>query len=238
MIGEVVDNRDPEKQGRVRLRVFGFNDERDRSGNYVTPTDALLWAKNGNGIFGGSPSGAGSFSVPKVGSMVHCEGDRYNLTYYENLHISKELIEDIGDAYVSAHVLLHDTDLGGGDGSREGEHIKVYFTDDEGFVIDYATPAGSNKIKMSPDNAISIENASGVKISIEGTDITVTGVGTLDLQADEIKLGKNSSKHLLTVEKFQEMFNGHTHPTTAQGSPTAPPAVPMMGDGRTDNITC
>lgn len=234
MIAEVIDIEDPKKEGRVKLRIMGQNDQKDSDGNYKIPSDALPWARNGNGHSGGSSSGSGEFSLPKVGSIVRCEGSVYNLIYYESVHISKELLKDIADSYQTSHVIIHDTDLGGGDGSREGEYIKVYFTDNQGFIIDYKTPNGNNKIHLGCDDNISIENAYGVKISIEGKDVTMSGIGTLDIQAEDIKLGKGASKRLLTADEFRTVFNTHTHPTN-YGYTLAP--TPMKGEGISNHVT-
>ena len=69
--GTVVDIEDPLNIGRIKVAVFGFFDE----------LDPLLipWATPGNGWSAGSVSGAGSFSIPKLGTVVDVQFDNGNI---------------------------------------------------------------------------------------------------------------------------------------------------------------
>jgi len=233
MIGKVIDNQDPEKKGRVKLRIIGLTDDVDASGNFLIPTNMLAWARNGNGNVGGDSTGAGNFSVPKLNAMVRCEGDLYSQVYFEQIDLNEKMLEEIGGNYEAAHVLLYDTDLAG-DGSRKDEHIKIYFTDNTGVVVEYKTPSGVNAIRMTADDAISIENASGVKISIDGKDISITGVDNFDLQAKSITLGDGKTESAMTFESFRSMFNQHTHLTNY--GPTQPPQIPATTQGKSGHV--
>lgn len=69
--GVVEDNKDPQKAGRVRVRVFGLHTEQ----KYPTetegiPTEELPWAEPCLPIMEGSISGFGMWSVPVQGSHV------------------------------------------------------------------------------------------------------------------------------------------------------------------------
>ena len=84
-IGVVEDNKDPLKQGRVRVRVIGLHSENKSPSNTDgIPTADLPWAIPGNPIFEGSNSGYGFFSVPIQGSMVALFfiGDDHNYPCY------------------------------------------------------------------------------------------------------------------------------------------------------------
>ena len=60
--GTVVDIEDPLKIGRVRIEVFGFFDGLE--------PNLIPWATPATSNTGGSDSGGGFFSVPKLGSVV------------------------------------------------------------------------------------------------------------------------------------------------------------------------
>jgi hypothetical protein len=69
--GVVEDRDDPEKRGRVRLRVFGIHSEsKEKNDTSGIPTDELPWAEPALPIFEGSVSGFGIFNVPVTGSHV------------------------------------------------------------------------------------------------------------------------------------------------------------------------
>lgn len=69
--GVIEENNDPEKLGRCRIRVFGIHShnkiQEEMDG---IPTDELPWAEPVMGLFGGSVSGFGSWTVPLQGSHV------------------------------------------------------------------------------------------------------------------------------------------------------------------------
>ena len=69
--GVVEDRNDPEKAGRVKVRVFGVHSERREKSNIEgIPTDELPWAEPAMGLIEGSISGFGLWSVPLQGSHV------------------------------------------------------------------------------------------------------------------------------------------------------------------------
>ena len=72
--GKVVDNKDPIKKGRCRIRVFGIYG--DSIGD-----DDLPWADNDSSFNG---SEVGSFVVPPVGALVNVRfnGNDFNLPRY------------------------------------------------------------------------------------------------------------------------------------------------------------
>lgn len=74
--GLVVDNKDPEKAGRVRVRVAGLHDN--------IPDDHLPWAINGNASGRGPSSNAAQVRIPHKGSRVKVnfqQGDPTNPEY-------------------------------------------------------------------------------------------------------------------------------------------------------------
>jgi hypothetical protein len=202
-LGHVEDTEDPNFDGRCRIRVFGKMDQRidleDPNSEFVIPTDKLPWARPSNLNTGGSDSGGGSFDPPKLGSIVEItfdNGNLYSPVYGHAVYVSDELKEEIQASYPNAHVLIYDTafgqsmdDSGEVTNDREGEGMKVYFTEEKGFMIDYATSEGSTTFNLKPDNSVEVTNPNGdtVVMSNDGNiNFTHTGTVTFDAGGDAI----------------------------------------------------
>lgn len=178
----IVENTDDDLfEGRCKIRVYGKMDQRqdpeDPQSAYVMPTDSLPWARPSVASSGGSNSGSGTFSVPKIGTILRVtfdNGNYYSPVYHESLYPSDETRAEIEAAYPNSHVLIYDTafgltgDLQSGNpevtNEREGEHIKVFFTEEKGLMMDYTTTEGPTTINIKPDNSVEIINANGDSI--------------------------------------------------------------------------
>lgn len=80
--GVIEDNRDPEKRGRCRIRIFGIHtDVKEKTKFEGIPTDELPWAEPAYSLMEGGVSGFGSWCVPVQGSQV--------FLFFENGHILK-----------------------------------------------------------------------------------------------------------------------------------------------------
>ena len=78
--GVVEDRNDPEKAGRVRVRVWGVHSNlRVKDVREGIPTEELPWAEPAMGLIEGSVSGFGLWSVPLQGSHV--------FVFFENGHV-------------------------------------------------------------------------------------------------------------------------------------------------------
>jgi hypothetical protein len=136
-LGEVMDVADPQKMGRIKVKVFGKLDD--------IPTADMPWAYPGNNHTGGSDTGGGFYSVPKVGSLVSIKFDCGNLAHPEYFflqNISDQLRDEIKGSYTNAHSLIYDT-------ITEG-FVKVYFTEKKGLMLDYK----NSQINIRPDKSI------------------------------------------------------------------------------------
>lgn len=174
-IGIVENNNDDLFEGRCKIRVLGKMDQRidltDTTSDYILPTESLPWARPSVASSGGGVTGSGTFSVPKLGSVVRItfdSGNYYGPVYHESLYPSDEVKAEIQSAYPNSHVLIYDTAFGlagGGNeevtNEREGESIKVFFTEEKGLMMDYTTTAGPTTINIKPDNSVEIINANG-----------------------------------------------------------------------------
>ena len=180
-IGIVENTEDDIFEGRCRIRVFGKMDQRtdpeDPESDYLMPTESLPWARPSVSSSGGSNTGSGTFSVPKIGTILRVSfdnGNYYAPVYHESLYPSDETKAEVEAAYPNSHVLIYDTafgltgDLQSGDptvtNEREGEHIKVFFTEEKGLMMDYTTTEGPTTVNVKPDNSVEIINANGDSI--------------------------------------------------------------------------
>ena len=70
-LGVVEDNNDPDKTGKVRVRILGLHtDSKGHTETEGIPTDHLPWAIPATPPFEGAVNGLGIFSVPVQGSLL------------------------------------------------------------------------------------------------------------------------------------------------------------------------
>jgi hypothetical protein len=220
-LGEVVDITDPLKIGRVKVKVYGKFDQ--------IPTADIPWAYPGNNFTGGSATGGGFFSVPKLNSIVSVKFDQGNLyhpEYFFTQKISDEVKAEIENSYENAHIIIYDTVTDG--------KLKIFFTQEKGLMFDYK----ETQINIKNDKSILIKTASGdskVEILDDGkmnitqkSDITIkTDTNVIIDHAKTIELGKGAVEKLVLGDSFMALYNSHTHIGNL-GAPTSPPIVPMI----------
>jgi len=174
--GEVVDNNDPLKEGRCRVKVYGVFDNID---------DAHLpWAIPGSSktFGGGDDHGFGDISIPKNKTVVRVtfsEGDLYNPEWHSIAYINKQLKDDISDTYLNSHVLLYDVD----------EKMKIFYTPGKGlnfFLKD-------SQIIINPDSSITIEHKNTDSIiELIGTTINITSNSTINITSNSVIKAESS----------------------------------------------
>lgn len=223
MIGIVEDNDDPLYKGRIKVRIFGKLDQTkddDLNNDFNIPTECLPWARP---CFTGAGGirGAGNLSIPKLGSIVNVEyedGNEYAPLYSSYKCVSDDLIEEIKGSYKNAHVLLYDTVFGdvknGNEYSneREGEYIKIFFTEEKGLMFDYATKDGPTSINLKPDNSLEIKNLNKSLIVIDKDgNITIENNGKLEIKTNgDTSIATNGDTKIETSGKTDIKSNGKT----------------------------
>lgn len=210
-LGEIVDINDPQKIGRVKIKVFGKFD--------LIPTEDIPWAYPANNMTAGSASGGGFFSVPKLGSIVSVRFDNGNLyhpEYYFIQKISEDVKTEIENSYENAHIIVYDTVTSGG--------LKIFFTEEKGLMLDYQ----ETRINIKNDKSVVVSTASGNNEieMLDNGDVTIkTTTKVVIDQADVIELGAGASERVILGDAFIEFFNQHTH-IGNMGAPTSPPTIP------------
>jgi hypothetical protein len=195
-MGIIVDNKDPLKQGRVKVRVFGKFDERKSSpegvypdnelsfddylidSNFILPMSSLPWIhQRTSTIFaGGEEKGFGSFSFPKLGTLVRVEfinndiySGEYNIVVKPNEKMLSKLKTE-GD-YENSHVLLFDED----------EDLWLLYTKNTGYQLYHK----GSQIVIRPDSSIFIEHKdSSSMIELKGPDIKIISNRDIDITSD------------------------------------------------------
>lgn len=180
-VGKVVDNDDPEKLGRCRIKVFSLMDDIE-DGN-------VPWAfPVTNGMFAGGPGGFGSISIPKIGTIVRVqfsEGNLYSPEYYGIQTINRAMQADISDTYLNSHVLAYDED----------EQMKVFYTPGKGLELFHK----DSHITINPDSSITIEHKDSQSIiELVGTNINITANSTINI----------TSNSLIKAESTEVNMNG------------------------------
>ena len=228
MTGIVEYNLDPECQGRIKARIYGMNDQ-IIDGEYVIPTDMLPWAKPGVTGSGGSVSGSGCFNVPKIGSTVIIHGTANNPIWDCNMYISNETVAEINNTnYTNSHVLVYDTDFNNGGTQLKNCHIKVFFTENKGFVIDYKTPNGTSNISLDTEGKINIRDTNGDSIILKNGSINIICDNAVNINAPLVTLSDKATESVIKGETLKKIFNEHTH--TCNSGETTPPIQKLGSD--------
>jgi hypothetical protein len=122
-LGEIVDINDPLKQGRARVRVFGFFEDLE--------IEDIPWAEQISGLSFSSSRGNGNISVPRVGAVVNVQfdGPNYYKVFYEfEKETSPDLLAEISDSYEGAQSLMYDIEAQPG-------LLKLIYTRKKGLIL-------------------------------------------------------------------------------------------------------
>jgi hypothetical protein len=121
-IGLVVDNNDPLKIGRCKVKVFGkFDDIPNEDIPWAFPMYSAKFASSETGGFG-------SFSYPKLNSLVTIEfvnNDLYTPQYKEVEKINTVMQTEINDDYINSQVIIYDVD----------EDMKIIYLQGQGLML-------------------------------------------------------------------------------------------------------
>jgi hypothetical protein len=104
---------------------------------------------------------------------------------------------------------------------QSGAHVTIDAASGEIVVED----ANGNSITLSA-SGITCADASGNQITTTAGGIEVKGT-TVKIEGQSVSLGGAGGEPLVKGQTFLALFNSHTHPCTAPGSPSGPPVVPL-----------
>ncbi|MFO1434526.1 MAG: phage baseplate assembly protein V [Candidatus Competibacteraceae bacterium] len=233
--GVVSDNRDPEKRGRLKLRVPSVLDQEE--------TDwALPCLPYGGG------AGYGLFLVPPPGAQVWVEFEEGDLhrplwtgTCWQQ---TGDVPTDAAKSPPTAHLLQtpagHLVQLDDENGARQlrlhhagGAELLidndgiVTLTDSNGATVTLdakasavvVADANGNRLTLN-SSGITVADANGNKLELAAAGITVQGQQIV-VQGSQVLLGGQGGEPLIKGTSFLSLFATHVHPTP--WGPTSPP---------------
>ena len=204
-LGEIVDINDPLKQGRARIRVFGFFDDLE--------VDDIPWAEQISGLSFSSARGNGNISIPRVGAIVNVQfdGSNYYKCFYEfEKESSPALLEEIADSYEGAQSLWYDVE------SVPGP-LKLFYTKKKGMVLSL----GDAKIQLDT------QDGGNLRIVIEmGKDQIKMENSKVIINSNNIELGEGATQAVIRGDAFKQFFDTHVH--AGAGSPPVVPMIPNL----------
>ena len=236
----VTDNQDPEKRGRLRLKIPS-----------VLADEVTAWALPCL-PFGGLAD-QGLFVIPEVDSQVWAEFEEGNLHapiwtgvfWQSSVEVPEEAAKDEPTTRVlktpSGHVLQFDDESGKEQfrlhhpaGSEmlidengtvdltnaNGEHMVMDASGSELILED----SNGNKITMNSSGTV-VEDSNGNKIEMAAAGITVQGTKIV-VSGSQVDVGSEGGEPLIKGTTFLSWLATHTHNCTAPGAPSGPPVPP------------
>jgi len=204
-LGEIVDINDPLKQGRARIRVFGFFDELE--------IEDIPWAEQISGLSFSSARGNGNISIPRVGAIVNVQfdGANYYKCFYEfEKESSSALLEEISDSYEGAQSIWYDVEA-------EPGTLKLFYTKKKGMVLSL----GDAKIQLDT------QDGGNLRIVIEmGKDQIKMENSKVIINSNNIELGEGATQAVIRGDAFKQFFDTHVH--AGAGSPPVVPMIPNL----------
>jgi hypothetical protein len=181
-LGEIVDINDPLKQGRARIRVFGFFDELE--------IEDIPWAEQISGLSFSSARGNGNISIPRVGAVVNVQfdGSNYYKCFYEfEKESSSALLEEISDSYEGAQSIWYDVEA-------EPGTLKLFYTKKKGMVLSL----GDAKIQLDT------QDGGQLRVVIEmGQDQIRMENNQVIINSNNIKLGESAVEAIIKGNTFR-----------------------------------
>jgi len=207
ILGVIVDIDDPERQGRAKIRVFGFFDD--------IPVDDLPWAEQISGLsFAGV--GGGNICVPRLGAIVEVgfeEGNYYKMTYHYLKEITNDLLDKlhVDNCYFGSNYMIYDPE------AKPGP-LHMFYTYKDGLVFEL----DNAKIQLDTQNGGQLR----VVVKMGNDEIRMEDNKVI-IESGNIELGSGAKtlEKVILGDTFLGFFNQHTHATPA--GPSSPPVSPM-----------
>jgi uncharacterized protein involved in type VI secretion and phage assembly len=238
----VVDNKDPENRGRLRLLIpsvlgeaetdwalpcFPFGGGKSYGWFAVPDSDAQVWAEfeEGDinrpiwtGVFwqneDGIPEDAAK-SPPTTRLFQTPSGHIMQFDDEEDKESFRLFHPREAEISIDKNGSMVLRDASGANITLDAENKKIIVED-----------ANRNQLIMD-SSGVSVVDANGNKIETAASGVTVKGQQIV-LDGTIVALGGQGGEPVIKGTSFMTFFNTHTHPTSSPGAPTAPPTVPML----------
>jgi len=236
--GFVVDNQDPEKRARLKLKIPSALGE--------TETGWALPCIPFGGI-----AGFGLFLVPEVDTQVWVEFEEGEIsrpiwtgTFWQKQGDPPAEATE-GDGTTTRLLKTPGGHLLRFDDEKDKEKIQILHPKGTEVAIDEKgiltlTDSGGSKVTMDPDagkllvedsngNTLTmdssgtvIEDKNGNKVTMASAGINVEGQKVV-VKGTQVVLGGDAGEPIIKGQSFLTLFMTHMHPTSAPGAPTGPP---------------
>lgn len=197
-LGEVIDNVDPLKLGRCKVKVLGKFDN--------LPDESIPWATPMN------RDAVGSHHVPRIGDIVSARFDNGNLYHPEywfhidqNEDLKADILEGAGNAE-NVISLVYDAE----------RNVRIYHSEEDGLVITRGSGAKERPL-MQIDEAGDIKISTEARIFLDAGNIFLSNTGEVNGEEDATPDATQPAVRGLDLETFLKHFiadyKKHIHPT-------------------------
>lgn len=188
-VGKVIDNKDPDKIGRCKIRVQGYYEG-------IEDSD-IPWALPSPSFIG---SLRGSFVVPQVGTLVngHFDQGDENIPVYDGLAIHEantKNISDKNDDYPNTMVLFETDDGDGFSVNRKSGTISLKHRSGSVITLDKSGNLTIELDNLGTGGKLNVKTKGDAKIDVGG-NAEVKASGDVKVDGSRITLGKNPSSQL------------------------------------------
>jgi uncharacterized protein involved in type VI secretion and phage assembly len=249
--GLVADNLDPDKRGRLKVRVpsvlgevtsdwalpcFPYGGAADLGFIAVPPVGAMVAVEFMEGDLS-APIWTGAFwrSADQVPAEVAGDGASTKLLKTDSGHVvsfeDKEGEEAV--TLTSAAGAVLEMNAGGSFALTDSGGATVTLDAEAGQIV--IEDANGNSITLS-SSGITATDGSGNEIATSASGVTVSGT-TIKIEGQSVAIGGAGGEPLIKGQTFMAMFNAHTHNCTAPGAPSGPPLVPLTPAAMTIKTT-
>ena len=203
-VGKVIDNNDPDKKLRVKVRVYGL------MGNEIPDSD-IPWAAAEDSYMG---SNIGSVVIPPVGCIVrvYFENDDIYTPVYTSKVTTDNIPEDVKNDYPN-NMVLFNTDAGDSFIVNRTNGMQTYqHRSGTSFVVD-------------TEGNVTVKSVKNISFEADGDISFVSNNGSIDMEAEAgyINLGRGA---IVPVPNLPTcLANGSPHAICGQ-------AITMKGIAR------
>lgn len=219
-MGIIVNTDDELFMGRCKVKVFEKFDE--------LPDDVLPWAfPSYSSVFAktGDDGGAGSFSYPKVGTLVRItfqNGDLYSPEYSVVQNLNKKMQSEISSSYTNSQVVVYDED----------EDMKIIYTQDGGLLIWHK----GSFMRIDKDKHITINHVGSPSkqtfidghIRIDSTTDIIEKSPMIHADSPDTRLGPSAFESAVRCESLFELLNQLAVIIDSKVPSIGPVAVPLV----------
>ena len=210
-LGEVIDNVDPLKLGRCKVKVLGKFDN--------LPDESIPWATPMN------RNAVGSHQVPRIGDIVSARFDNGNLYHPEywfhidqNEDLKTDILEGAGNAE-NVISLVYDAE----------RNVRIYHSEEDGLIITRGSGAKERPL-MQIDEAGDIKISTEARIFLDAGNIFLSNTGEPGEDTNQPAVRGLDLETFL--RNFITDYKAHIHPTSVDPSGTL--QVPFdEGDNKT-----